>query len=336
MAKPSYQTILWAVIMIFALGALVSGCGGGTKEAAKPAEKIVLKFGHIVKEDNSWHKGAAKFKEIVEAKSNGRIVVNLYPNSQLGSERAMIEGIQLGTMDMTITGESLQMWAPKVGIMATPYMIRDAAHMEKVVTGPIGQEIEKEILEKTGLRTIAWFERGPRMLTANKPIKTPDELKGVKIRIPEVPLFMEAWRALGASPTPMAFAEVFTALQQGTIDAQENPYALIHSASLNEVQKYVNKTEHVRTWIYVVIGEKKFQSMPKDLQQIILDAAKEMQKYEHEIYLKDEQTLAADLQKKGMQFIDVDKKAFEDKVKDVVPTKFPQYKELYQRILDTK
>lgn len=331
------KTSILLVLVVFTLTALLTGCGGSKEQAApKSNEKILLKLGHIVNTDNSWHKGAEKFKEIVEAKSNGRIEVKVYPNSQLGSERSMIEGIQLGTVDMTITGESLQMWAPKVGIMATPYMIRDSEHMNKVVTGPIGQEIEKEIIEKTGLRPIAWFERGPRMLTSNKPIKNPDDLKGIKIRIPEVPLFMEAWRALGANPTPMAFAEVFTGLQQGTIDAQENPYALIHTASLFEVQKYVNKTEHVRTWIYLVIGEKKLQSMPKDLQQIVLDAAKEAQKYEHEIYLKDEDRLAKDLQAKGMQFVEVDKAAFQNKVKDVVPTKFPQYKELYQRILDTK
>lgn len=326
------------VLVVFLLTALLAGCGGSKDQGAatKSNEKIVLKLGHIVNNDNSWHKGSEKFKEVVEAKSNGRIEVKIYPNSQLGSERSVIEGIQLGTVDMTITGESLQMWAPKVGIMATPYMIRDSEHMLKVVTGPIGQEIEKEIIDKTSLRPIAWFERGPRMLTSNKPIKTPDDLKGVKIRIPEVPLFMEAWRTLGANPTPMAFAEVFTGLQQGTIDAQENPYALIHSASFYEVQKYLNKTEHVRTWIYVVIGEKKFQSLSKDLQQVVLDAAKEAQKFEHETFLKDEDRLMKDLQVKGMQFIDVDKAAFQTKVKDVVPTKFPQYQELYQRILDTK
>lgn len=335
MNLPKCKKLLWVILAVFVVSVMVAGCGGA-KEQAKPAEKVVLKFGHIVNTDNSWHKAAEKFKEIVEAKSKGQIEVRIYPNSQLGSERQVIEGIQLGTVDMTITGESLQMWAPKVGIMATPYMIRDAEHMRKVVTGPIGQEIEKEILDKTGLRTIAWFERGPRMLTSNRPIKTPDDLKGLKMRIPEVPLFMEAWRALGANPTPMAFAEVFTALQQGTMDAQENPYALIHSASFYEVQKYLNKTEHVRTWIYVVIGEKKFQSLSKELQQVVLDAAKEAQKYEHEVYLKDEERLAKDLQAKGMQFVEVDKAAFQAKVKDVVPNKFPQYNELYQRILNTK
>jgi len=332
------KKISWLLVLIvLSLATLLSGCGGSKAQTdTKSTEKFTLKLGHIVNTDNSWHKGAEKFKEIVEAKSNGRIEVKLYPNSQLGSERSVVEGIQLGTVDMTITGESLQMWAPKVGIMATPYMIRDSEHMKKVAGGAIGQEIEKEILDKTGLHAIGWFERGPRMLTSNKLIKTPADLNGIKIRIPEVPLFMEAWRALGANPTPMAFAEVFTGLQQGTIDAQENPYALIDSASLFEVQKYLIKTEHVRSWIYLVIGEKKLQSMPKDLQQIVLDAGKETQAFEHEIYLKDEARLEKNLKDKGMQFVDVDKAPFEAKVKDVVANKFPDYKDLYQRILDTK
>jgi len=341
MSLQCFKKSLWAVLLIFVLSAVLAGCGGQDKSkqqaaAPKGEEKIVLKFGHIVNTDNSWHKAAEKFKEIVETKSKGRVQVNIYPNSQLGSERATIEAIQLGSVDMTITGETLQLWAPKVGIMAALYMIRDSDHLKKVVTGPIGKEIENEIIEKAGLRPIAWFERGPRELTSNRPIRTPEDLKGFKIRIPEVPLFLESWRALGANPVPMAFSEIFTGLQQGTIDGQENPYAMIHTASLFEVQKYINKTDHVRTWIYVVIGEKRFKSLPPDIQQIILDAGKEMQEYEHKLFLQDEDRLYKDLQAKGMQVVEVDKAAFAAKVKDVVPTKFPAYKDLYQRIIDTK
>lgn len=337
MSLQRIKKCLGAILAIFIFSIALVGCGGQQQAAApKSDEKFVLKLGHIVNTDNSWHKAAEKFKESVEAKSKGRVTVNLFPNSQLGSERATIEAIQLGTVDMTITGETLQNWAPKVGVMAAMYMIRDSEHMKKVVTGPVGKEIENEIIEKVGLRPIAWFERGPRELTSNKPIKTPDDLKGFKIRIPEVPLFIESWRAMGASPTPMAFSEIFTGLQQGMINGQENPYAMIHTASLFEVQKYINKTDHVRTWIYVVIGEKKFKSLPPDIQQIITEAGNEMQEYEHKLFLQDEERLYKELQAKGMQVVEVDKAAFAAQVKDVVPTKFPAYKDLYQRIVDTK
>lgn len=350
MNKRFLKIITLCVLSIFVLG-VAAGCGGNPKtetkqeetkkEEAKKAEpqkpEYVLKFGHLANEDHTWHKAAVKFAEIVKEKSNGRVEVKVYPNEQLGKELDMINGIQAGTVDMTITGESLQNWAPKVGVMAALYAVRDSEHMQKVAGGEIGKEIEAEILDKTGLRPIAWFERGPRNLTSNRPIKHPDELNGMILRVPNVPLFVKSWEALGAKPTPMAFSEVFTSLQQGTIDGQENPYALIKSAGFYEVQKYCNLTEHVRTWIYVVIGEKQLKSMPEDLQKIILDAGREMQKYEHKLFLAEQDKLAKELQEKGMTFVEVDKEAFKTKVKDaVISSLTPEQKDLYERIINTK
>jgi tripartite ATP-independent transporter DctP family solute receptor len=245
----------------------------------------------------------------------------------------MITGILAGTADMTITGESLQNWVPNTALCATPYLIRDSEHLEKVAGGEIGKMIEQEILSNVGLRPIAWFERGPRNLTSNIPVRHPNDLKGLIIRVPNVPIFVKTWEALGAKPTPMAFSEVFTSLQQNTIHAQENPFALIESAGFYEVQKYCNLTEHVISWIYVVIGEKKFQSLPSDLKQIILDAGAEMQIYEHTLFLQEEENLANLLQNKGMVFIESDKKSFKDKVKETVLTSLtPQQRSLYQQI----
>lgn len=283
----------------------LNSCGDKSSKS-----EFTLKFGHLASESHSWHKAALKFKELVEKNSKGKIKVKVYPNSQLGKEMDLINSIQLGTADLTITGESLQNWAPKAALLAVPYGFSSSEEMRAAASGPVGEEIKKEITEKTGLVPIAWFERGPRHLTTNRPIKTPDDLKGLKIRVPNVPLFVKVWQELGAKPTPMAFSEVFTSLQQNTIEAQENPLSLIDSASFFEVQKHVNLTAHVRSWIYVVIGEKKLNKMPADLQKVVREAALEAQKHENEIFLKEEAELKKNLEKKGMTFVDSDQGAF--------------------------
>jgi len=282
------------------------------------AADFTLRFGHLANEQNIWHLAAERFKEEVEANSDGRIEVRLYPSEQLGAEMDVINSIQLGTADMTITGESLQNWAPKAAMMAVPYAFRDSEHLQAVVSGEIGAEIEAQITERANLVPLAWFERGPRELTSNRPIRHPDDLDGIRLRVPNVPLFVDTWQALGARPTPMAFSEVFTALQQGTIQAQENPLSLIESASFYEVQDYVNLTGHVRSWIYVVIGRNQLERMPEELQQVIFDAAAVMQAYQAELFEADQQRLEQALRERGMEFVEVDVAAFAEKARPAV------------------
>lgn len=277
-----------------------------------------LKLGHLANESHSWNLASLKLAELVKEKSQGRLEIQVFPNSQLGGEMDIINGIQLGSIDMTISGESLQNWAPKASLLAVPYALRDSEHLRNVAGGEIGKEIESQIEERTGLVPIAWFERGARQLTSNKPIKTPDDLKGIVLRVPNVPLFVSAWQAMGAKPTPMSFSEVFTSLQQGTIHAQENPLSLIDSASFFEVQKYVNKTDHVSSWIYVLIGKRQLNKLPQDLQEILLTSAKEAQAYEHDVFLDEEEKLEEKLKEKGMVFVDVDKEKFKEKALEAV------------------
>ncbi|MDT8893067.1 TRAP transporter substrate-binding protein [Halomonas sp. I1] len=294
------------------LGAAILGSQAGL------AADFTLKFGHLANEENIWHQAAVKFKEEVEANSDGRIEVQLYPNEQLGAEMDVINSIQLGTADMTITGESLQNWAPKAAMMAVPYAFRDSEHLEQAVEGEIGEEIEAQITERANLVPLAWFERGPRHLTSNRPIEKPEDLDGLRLRVPNVPLFVDTWEALGARPTPMAFSEVFTSLQQNTIEGQENPLSLIESASFDEVQDYVNLTGHVRSWIYVVIGKDKLDSMPEDLQQVVFEAADTMQAHEADLFAEDEERLRQDLEERGMEFVEVDTDAFAEQARPAV------------------
>ncbi|CAN5324400.1 hypothetical protein BH23BAC1_BH23BAC1_32280 [soil metagenome] len=231
----------------------------------------------------------------------------------------MVISIMGGCLDLVITGESLQNWSvPNAVLCATPYAIRDSDHMRKITDGPIGKAIEDQMLDITGLRTLARFERGPRNLTSNIPVRHPDDLQGMTIRVPNVPLFVTTWSAFGAKPTPMAFSEVFTALQQNTIQGQENPFALIRSAGLFEIQKYCSLTEHVKSRIYLVMGNKKFKSLPGDLQQVILESAQVMQDYEHQLFLEQEKQDLLYLIERGMEFIEVEKQAFELIARDAV------------------
>lgn len=306
------------VLSALAIGLVVLPGTGCRRNPAAKDGPIVFKFGHLANEDHVWHRAALKFAELVEEQSQGRLLIKVYPNEQLGKELDMINGIRARTVDMTITGESLQNWTPVAGLCAVPYAIRDSAHLAHVAGGPIGQAIEERVREKVGLRALAWFERGARNLTTNRPVRHPDDLKGMILRVPNVPLFVKTWQQLGAKPTPMAFSEVFTALQQGTVHAQENPYALILSAGFPEVQRYCNLTEHVIGWVYVVIGESQFQSLPDDLQQVLLDAAGTMQTVHQELFQQTQAELVAKLKLLGMEFIPVDRAAFKERAQDAV------------------
>jgi len=282
------------------------------------AAEMSLKLGHLANEQNAWHKAAVKFGEELSALTDGRIEVQVFPNETLGKEIDLINGMQLGAVDMTITGESLQNWAPKAALLAVPYAYKTLEDMDAVASGEIGDQIEQQIIEKARIRPIAYFARGPRNLTSNRAIKSPDDLDGLKMRVPNVPLFVDVWKSLGAQPTPMAFSEVFTSLQAGTIDAQENPLALIESASFDEVQKFVNKTEHVRSWIYLTISEITWGKLSDADKDAVMEAAKRAQAYERDLFAADEERLTEELQSKGMTFVEIDKEAFASKAKDAV------------------
>lgn len=290
----------------------------------EPNPPTILRFGHQANESDIWHKSSLKFKELVEELSEGQIEVRIYPAEQLGKERDMIRSIKAGIVDMTTTGESMQNWSNITAFCAVPYLIKNSDHLKKVVDGPVGKQISTAMINDIGLRPVAYYERGARNLTSNRPILTPDDLKGIIIRVPNVPIFVNTWNELGAKPTPMTFSEVFTALQQGTVEAQENPFALINSAGFYEVQKYVNLTEHVIGWVYVVIGENKFQSLSDDLQEVIVKAGQLTQQYHQQLFKAEELFLREELEKKGMIIQNVDKAAFQVKASRAVKESLPK------------
>lgn len=299
-------------------GILAAAASTALFAGAALAQERTLQLGHLANEDNTWHKAAVRFGEELSALTDGRIAVEVYPNESLGAEMDLINGMQLGTADMTITGESLQNWAPMASLLALPYAYESLEEMDAVASGEIGDQIEQQIIESAQIRPIAYFARGPRNLTSNRPVTSPEELDGLTLRVPNVPLFVNTWEALGASPTPMAFSEVFTSLQNNTIDAQENPLALIASANFNEVQDYVNLTEHVRSWIYLTISEQTWSQLTEEDQEAVMEAARRAQEYERELFVEEEEALAAELQERGMEFVEVDQAAFAEAAQPAV------------------
>jgi TRAP-type transport system periplasmic protein len=314
-------------LLIFFL-LLFSSC----RKAADGPEYI-FRLGHQANERDLWHRSALHFAQVLDSLTDGRIEVRVHPAEQLGAELDMIRSIRAGIVEMTITGESMQNWAGITAFLAIPYLIRDSEHLRQVVEGEIGREIAAEMINTIGLRPLGYFERGPRHLTSNRPVITPDDLGSMILRVPNVPLFVKVWQDLGAKPTPMTFSEVFTALQQGTVEAQENPFALIYSAGLFEVQKYLNLTRHVTSWIYVVIGEKQFQALPAELKGKVLEAGKRMQQYHEREFVKQEEFLRQQLEDRGMVFIEPDIEAFSKKAEAAVLEVLPEeYRPLYKKI----
>ena len=297
--------------------------------------EYVFKFGHVANEDHTWHRAILHFDSLLNVRTDGKVRVTVYSSEQIGKEVEIIRSILAGIADMTITAGTLQNWSQVAAFSDMPFLLRDTDHLLALANSDIGEYLKQTILEQTGLKVICYFQRGPRHLTSNRPIKKPEDLKGLIVRIPNVPSYVVAWQALGAKPTPMAFSEVFTSLQQGTVQAQENPLAMISSANFSEVQDYLNLTEHVISWAYVVIGNKQFQEMPDEYQQIFLQAAADMQKYEHELFLEKEKLLRQELKEDGMQFIEVDQKEFQRIGSEAVFNSLNEdMKSLYQKIID--
>ena len=295
--------------------------------------EFTLRASLLVAEEHTWFRAFQYFEEILEERSNGRIALQTYPSEQLAKEIEAIRMIQAGVIDMTTTSALLSNWAEIMTFCEMPFLMDSMAGVDAMLTGPVGARIRSEMVEKTGLRPVGYFQAGARHLTSNRPIRHPDDLSGLIIRIPNIPAFVTAWDALGAKTTPMAFSEVFTSLQQGVINAQENPLPLTKMAAMYEVQEYVNLTSHVFGWTYPVIGEKQFNEFPPDLREIFLECARDMQAYERELFLKNELKNRAELEARGMTFVDVDRPAFEKKHGDAIyRTLSPEMQEVYRSL----
>jgi len=261
------------------------------------------------------HYGVAidTFAREVEARTNGRYKIQTFYSSALGAERESVEGVQLGTLDLTLTSTGpLPNFVPEVAILDIPFLFRDYAHARAVLDGPIGQELSQKFPAK-GMVALAWGENGFRHMTNSKrPVNGPDDLKGLKMRTMENPIHIEAYKQFGILPTPMAFTEVYTALQQGTVDGQENPLSVITAAKLDQVQKNLSLTGHVYSPAVFLMNKAQWDKLSPADKQAFVDAAKAAVKANRARIDQDEKKAVAELRGKGMNVVDnVDKAKFQ-------------------------
>lgn len=311
-----------------ALAALSAALTLGHAADAQAAGAKVLKLSNGLPETHPAILGAKKFGELLAQKTNGRYEVQVYPNATLGDDVRATEAVRMGTLEMVSTSSSpLTGLVPELAIFDLPFLITSEAAADAVYDGAVGAKLAAA-LEPKGLVLLAYYENGFRQLTNSvREVKSPADMKGLKIRTMQNPMHLDAFKALGANPTPMPFSEVFTAMQQKTIDGQENPIPTIYLSKYNEVQKYVSLTGHIYGPHLILINKKLFESFPEADRKIIKETAQESARYERQLNRKYSADLVAELKKSGMVVTALSadqKKAFQDACAPVYATWEPK------------
>jgi tripartite ATP-independent transporter DctP family solute receptor len=275
--------------------------------------QTAMKISISVAQNSHQGVGIDTLAKEVEKRTNGRIKIQGFYSGSLGGERESIEAVQLGTQELTFTSTGpVPNFVPAARILDIPFLFRDKAHARAVLDGPIGQEMLKEF-ESKGFKALAWGENGVRHMTNSKrSVNSPEDLKGLKMRTMENPVHVAAYKGFGIVTTPMAFPEVFTALQQGTVDGQENPLSVIMAAKFDQVQKHLSLTGHVYSPAIFLMNKASFDKLSAADKQVFLDAAKEAVKANRARVDEDDAKGVAELRSKGMTVVEnVDKAKFQ-------------------------
>lgn len=277
-----------------------------------------IKIGHVLNPDHSWNVCLLGFAEDVQKATEGRVVVQVYASSQLGNEKDLIEGLSLQTVDGgLIGGGSFQSIEPKFGVEALPYAWPTHESAYNALDGELGAYL-LSILGKKGIVGLSWWENGFRHLTNNeRPIVKPEDLKGLKIRVTPDKMRLDTFKALGASPMPINFGELYTALQQGVVDGQENPFAIIYSNSFYEVQKYLSVTGHIWGSALLCVNSSAWNRISKEDQETVMKFADKWRDEQRRQTREQEDKFLAMLKEKGMEVNTVDKPTFQQAVQTV-------------------
>ena len=244
-------------------------------QTAGTGDTTALRLGHVFPEDNGWHEAANNFAQYVTEATDGQVTVDVFPNSQLGTEREIFEGLGLGTIDMAFGGPGvLTGFFPKVGLLDQPFLFDSYEHANAVMDGEIGQQLWDEMAAEAGIRVLASGSQGFRyVLTKGAEVKGLDDMSGLKIRVPEAETFLDTFNALGANPTPVAYEETYLAIETGTVDGFEGVPTIITSSKMYEVAKNLAETRHILATLQLMISEDVFQDLSADHQQAISEAA---------------------------------------------------------------
>lgn len=337
MKKNRFLALLLAGMMCLSLTA----CGGepaadpaeGEGEGTPSGETTTLKLGTTVNEEDSFQVAAEKFAELVSERTEGAYTIEIHPNGVLGDERTMLESMQMGTLDLgIITSGPFVNFSKPMGVLDMPFLFSSNEDVYKILDGEIGQEL-LATLEDAQLKGLAYAERGFRNLTNSvRPVEKADDVKDLKIRVMENPVYTESFQALGVNAVPMAWSDALTALQQNTIQGQENPINVIHSYKLWESQKYATLTRHAYASAIITMSKSVFDSLPEDVQTIFVESAQEAAEYERQWTADHEAEQLQAMKDNGMEVCETpDLESFQSAVQSVYDA-HPEFADYITRI----
>ena len=324
---------------------LIVGCSSGSNNnqqqgsADQGDKKVTIRVGHVLSPDHSYTIGLNHFAQLVKEKSNGSIEVQVFPSSQLGNERDLVEGMQLGVVEMgLISTGPISGFVPEIMLFDLPYIFESAAHAEKVLDGEVGQIIDEKILN-AGIRNLAWWEQGFRSVYNNiRPIEKPADMAGIKIRVMENPLMIDTFNIMGGRSTPMAWGELYTGLQQGVVDGAEGAAETAYTGGFGDVTKYGSLTKQFYSAVPLLIAEDFFQKLSPAQQKALQDAAIEARDFERKIIREREAEFIQKLKDAGIVYNEPDLEPFKQAVQPLYEKYASQVggKELIQKVLDAR
>lgn len=297
------------VVLALALscGAFACGPEGGVEGA--PLE---LKFGHVGAPGSLFHVSAEEFARRANERLEGRARVVAFGSSQLGGDEVLLQKIKLGTVDFALPSTVMSSYVAAFGLFEMPYLVRDREHMRRIEEEVVWPDLAPRARE-AGYQIIAVWENGFRHVTNNvRPVVTPEDLEGVKLRTPRGRWRVRMFQVFGANPTPMALSEVFVALQTGVMDGQENPFTQIYSSRLHEVQEYLSLTGHVYTPAYVTVSPARWDRLPQEVREVLETTAREVREFVHVRAAEMEEELLGEIRAAGVEVNEIDREAFVD------------------------
>lgn len=282
------------------------------------AQALDIKLGHVLAPTHNWHAAAQGFAKDVREATDDRVNFQVFPSGQLGNEKTMVEGMQIGSVPAGVIGcGSFQRLDAKFGVVELPYSWDDRQDAYAAYDGELGDTLEA-LADKHNMKILAWWENGFRHVTNNRgPIESPEDLEGLKIRVTPDKMRLDTFEALGASPAPLSFGELYSALQQGVFDAQENPLSIIHSSSFYEVQDYVSLTGHVWAPACLTVSNSTWSRLSEDDQTKVQELANVWRDKQREMTQADDRDLIEKLEAEGMQVNEVDTAPFNAQVQGV-------------------
>ncbi len=310
------KKLLAVLLGVFVISSLVVGCADDSNQEAAQDKEYVLKFGMVAGNQSNEYKAAEKLANLVEEKSDGQLKIELFPNSQLGDDRAMLEQIKAGALDMTL-GETarLGIWVPRAELVGLPYMFDNYDHLRRVLYDTeFGKELLKEFYNDHGWKSLANAYNGTRQTSSNRPINSIEDMKGLKLRTPQAQILLDYAEYTGATPTPMAFTEVYLALQTNSVDAQENPLSTIKAVKFYEVQDYIAMTNHVINDVHYIVSKMTWEKLPEDLQAVLEDSVKEAADYHTSLFEDEEASLIEFFKNEGVTVTKPDLAPFREAV----------------------